>query len=162
MQNTAVNKSSQIQNQVKAHCSQQILTLQRSSELAQTPTALKEPLQHRSLSTFVPRQPECHKHWKVVSPVSTINGFLGIITRPCHPERGFPENPGNARHLMAASAQGQELFQLGSCWPGVQTSTAVPTVTLPQLVPVPPPASQRRAEPLQPLREGARWGLASS
>lgn len=136
--------------------------LQRSSELAQTPTALKEPLQHRSLSTFVPRQPQCNKHWKAVSLGSTINGFLGIITRLCHPEGGFLEKLGNAQHLTAASAQGQELFQWGSCSPGVQTQHNRTHLRLRHLVPVPPTASQRRAEPPQPLREGAQWGLASS
>lgn len=37
-------------NQDTAHCSPQILTLQRSSELAQTPATLAEPLQHQCLS----------------------------------------------------------------------------------------------------------------
>lgn len=102
MQNTAVNKSSQTQNQGKAHCSEQILTQQRSSELAQTPTALKEPPQHGSRSTFVPRQPQCNKHWKAVSLGSTINGFLGIITQLCHPERGFLEKPGHAAGCLCS------------------------------------------------------------
>lgn len=82
--------------------------------------------EHLSLFAFVPRQPQCNKHWKVVSLGSAINGFLGIVTRSCHSEQGFLEKPGNARHLKAAPGgpQGQELFQRGSCPLGMQTQSS--------------------------------------
>lgn len=71
--------------------------LQRSSELARAPATLKEPPQHGSPSTLVPRQPQSNKHCKAVTLGSTTNSFLGIITQLCHPKQGLSEKPGNTQ-----------------------------------------------------------------